>query len=485
MERKLMVLVAEDELLERKAIVELIRLCHESVEISEADNGQRAVEAAAVFPLDIAFMDISMPVINGLDALRKMYQYQPGLFAVVLTAYDEFEYAVDALKLGVEDYILKPARKNKIDSCIAEYLRRSQGQAIIHSPGDLKGIAALFPYLEDNLLLGIAMGNVEETRQLLRYFFADSSRYVLAVAPCDERAVLQETLAGLKATADEQGITLIGGKLGKWQMVLCAGGEDDNGFAQQIKVLLPRESEWRISPPLNDWRMLNTQYRLLTGSNPIGVCEAVSQQLPDGCERLIATQVAAADEEEALQTLAVIFETLRAEEIAIQRQKLFSLCIIVDHYLEKMTGISFSDSIPDFSLLETADALYNAMRFFVKARISVCHQGHQPKILKLIRDVINDIERHYPDGMYSLNAASQNLGLSPGYLSKLFKMRMGITFTEYLSEVRIDEAKRLLRHSDLEIAEISNCCGFNSANYFCKIFKKIVGLPASDYREEH
>ena len=125
------------------------------------------------------------------------------------------------------------------------------------------------------------------------------------------------------------------------------------------------------------------------------------------------------------------------------------------------------------------------MRFFVKARISVCHQGHQPKILKLIRDVINDIERHYPDGMYSLNAASQNLGLSPGYLSKLFKMRMGITFTEYLSEVRIDEAKRLLRHSDLEIAEISNCCGFNSANYFCKIFKKIVGLPASDYREEH
>ena len=380
MGRKLIVLVAEDELLERKAIVELIRMCYEPVEIIEADNGQRAMEAAAAFPLDIAFMDISMPVINGLDALRKIYQHLPGLFAVVLTAYDEFEYAVEALKLGVDDYILKPARKNKIGSCIAEYLRRSQGQTIMHSSTPLKGIASLFPYLEDNLLLGIAMGNMEDTRHLLRYFFPNSSHYALAVAPCDDRIVSQGTLTKLKETAGKHGITLIGGRLGKWQMVLCAGGENDNEFMKQLKVLLPHESEWKVSQPLADGWMLNAQYRLLTGGNP-SVCENASQQLPDDCERLIATHIAAANEEGALQTLALIFEALRPEELAIQRQKLFSLCIIIDHYLEKMTGTNISDSTPDFSLPKTADALYHVMRFFVKIRITACHQGHQPKIL--------------------------------------------------------------------------------------------------------
>ena len=86
------------------------------------------------------------------------------------------------------------------------------------------------------------------------------------------------------------------------------------------------------------------------------------------------------------------------------------------------------------------------------------------------------------DGLYSLNAAADHLGLSPAYLSKIFPQKMGKTFTEYLSEIRIDEAKRLLRESENDILEISRACGFNSANYFCRVFKKLTGISPSDYR---
>ena len=485
MNRKLVILVADDESLERKAIVELIHLCYEPVDVIEADNGLRAVEAARQFEIDIAFMDIAMPVLNGLDALREMYTIRPGLFAVMLTAYDAFEYAIQALKLGVDDYVLKPARKKKIHSCIQEYLRQTEDiRRASQNASEGKSINVLFPYLEDNLLLSIAMGNTEDAQQLLKYFFPGSKYYALAVAENDGMEEFSaESLENARKRIERAGYHAVIGNIGKKRIAVCgcAVREEPQKQTERLLSLLPGHTQWRLSPLVEDCKSLNVHYRALTECFEL---PAGDERAPDGFEKQLATQIASADEEGALQTLMLSIRSVENMDLAAQRKKMLSLSIIVDHYLEKMVANNHFGEVPDFSLIQTADALYHAMCFYVKSRIAACHQEQTPKIRKLVRDIVDDIEKHYSDGLYSLNAAAQNLDMSPGYLSKLFKTRMGVTFTEYLSEIRIDEAKRLLKNTEMEISDIAVQCGFNSANYFCKIFKKIVGIPASDYRDK-
>lgn len=477
MNPKLTILVADDEELERKAIVELIHLSYAPVQVMEAANGRQAVELAASSPVNIAFMDIDMPVMNGLEALQEIFITQSKLFAVMLTAYDEFEYAVQALKLGVADYILKPARRKNIASCIQAYVERN-GSTTFSSIEKNKSVESLFPYLEDNLLLSIAMGNTEDMRQLLQYFFPSARWYRLAVT-AGEEGLIRNELDAVRRGLEQAGYQTVVGTLGKKSMAVWAGQRE--AFSSGKTPFAPLG--WRISPPLEDWKRLNIQYRMLCDDEELPAAPA--ERANDGCEKQLAWQMAAADQEGALQTLSVAMDAMEGEDLAAQRKRMLSLCIITDHYLEKLLPDDRCGEIPDFSLLQTKEALYHAMQFFIKSRMCGGQQEQQPRLRKLVRDIMDDIEAHYADGLYSLNAAAQNLNLSPGYLSKLFKTRMGVTFTEYLSEVRIDEAKRLLRHTDRDVSDISACCGFNSVNYFCKIFKKIVGVPASDYREKH
>lgn len=109
------VLVVDDEPLEREAISYI--LGHERPEVKvvgEAGSGRAALELTRKLRPDIVFMDIQMPGVSGLEATQALKELAPEMKVVVLTAYDEFDFAQRALKLGASDYLLKPARPAEI-----------------------------------------------------------------------------------------------------------------------------------------------------------------------------------------------------------------------------------------------------------------------------------------------------------------------------------------------------------------------------------
>lgn len=109
------ILVADDELYERTAIARLLADTFGSgVEVRMAENGQRAVEIASLWRCGLAFLDIEMPGLNGLEAAKRIREQNPACRIVFLTAYGEFEYAQTALRLGAQDYLLKPAEDEEI-----------------------------------------------------------------------------------------------------------------------------------------------------------------------------------------------------------------------------------------------------------------------------------------------------------------------------------------------------------------------------------
>src|SRR5699024_6693095 len=112
---KLRILIAEDELIERKAMRKFIENNFtDIIVVGEAVNGRKAIELAETIKPDIIFMDIKMPGINGLEAIEEISGKYPAIKFILVSAYDSFDYAKEAMQFGIKDYILKPAKKEEI-----------------------------------------------------------------------------------------------------------------------------------------------------------------------------------------------------------------------------------------------------------------------------------------------------------------------------------------------------------------------------------
>lgn len=123
MTAKFRVLVADDEYIIRRGIIRFLRKYEEMEVVAEAEDGEEALEEAKAQPVDVAFVDINMPFLNGLEFIREFKKIQPQALLVVITGYDEFEYARDALRLGVFEYMLKPLMEDSFDQMVESVIR--------------------------------------------------------------------------------------------------------------------------------------------------------------------------------------------------------------------------------------------------------------------------------------------------------------------------------------------------------------------------
>lgn len=120
---KIHVLVADDEYIIRRGIIRFLRKYDEMEVVAEAEDGEEALEEAKSQSIDVAFVDINMPFLNGLEFIREFKKIQPQALLVVITGYDEFEYAREALRLGVFEYMLKPLMEDSFDEMISSVIR--------------------------------------------------------------------------------------------------------------------------------------------------------------------------------------------------------------------------------------------------------------------------------------------------------------------------------------------------------------------------
>src|SRR5690625_2180440 len=109
------VLIAEDELIERKAMRKFIEENFSEIQVvGEAVNGRKAIEQAQLLSPNVIFMDVKMPGIDGLEAIKQIYNYDSSIKFIMISAYDSFDYAKQAMAYGIKDYIIKPGKKEEI-----------------------------------------------------------------------------------------------------------------------------------------------------------------------------------------------------------------------------------------------------------------------------------------------------------------------------------------------------------------------------------
>lgn len=160
--------------------------------------------------------------------------------------------------------------------------------------------------------------------------------------------------------------------------------------------------------------------------------------------------------------------------------------------LSRVSSKNAINTINSYNYLESLDELNNAITFqsvfdliynligrFANDAFLHMYEGNS----EIIRRVIRFIEDNYKDNI-TLNDVAEAVHINASYLSTLFKNEMGIAFTYYLTELRIDKSLRLLVDTNLSLTEIALSIGFNSQSYFIKVFKNIIGMTPKEYRKE-
>ncbi|ALA44465.1 MULTISPECIES: response regulator [Paenibacillus] len=523
-------IVVDDETFTRKGLLQLMdwQACGFEI-VGEADNGEDALELISRIHPDLVITDIRMPVLDGLELIRSVLEQSTEHPAfIILSGYSDFAYAQQAIRYGVHDFMLKPIDEGDFSATLrklSERLHREQQNAQRyqnHHAGGLLETVMMNPVddvvvtqWEQQLRLGEAtymyyvlvelndqhpwrsgadgvMLSLFQFRELIEqalhrlmdgkyplYVHEHRNRIGLIVPDfflgCFEGKVevfmkaLQREIEGMKTLKDQLGsrVFVYAGKPVNWlqdiqQSYACAKEAvlhkyiyDNSGIVVYLQEGMP---------PLH--------YKTI----PQDVLDRLTEQVEE--LRLDELRVA----------VDYLFSSFREECYAPEAMKMsLHQCLLsIVRVIQNMQGnerslqslepmMNWQDmnlSLGELQRLFTAFAEESGR--YIGVLRKDCQQGG-------IQHIRAYIEQHAAENI-SLKSIAARFYMNPVYLGQLFRKTYGVYFNEFLLKLRVQEAKRLLRQTDLRIYEIAERVGFGSSDYFVTQFEKMAHATPSEYR---
>lgn len=499
-------------------------------EIEIAKSGRSVIELAEHFRPDLAFMDIQMPGINGIDAMKEINKRNPSIIFIVLSAYDRFLYAQEAISLGVMEYLNKPFNQQTIVSVLEKAIQKIDRKREQYR-NDLmikEKMENVIPVIESGFIYSILFQehfeeDVNKYKDLLE--ITEDHCYMIALVFGDEQEGNYMTNAvgsSVKFQGNYQAISNIikdtfngvVGPLMSNKIPLCIPcSKHVMDYNERVELI---EKCRELCTKLHD----ETGSYFRAGIGSIGKFNNAMDSYQSALKALINTtgRIGHVDDlpigcnyEESypIEIEKKIFDELKSGHI----DECNDACIQFYDWMENTNNGNINNiklKTLEFVLRAESDAfLSGGMTYRFNARedylpqimgstnLTDIREWFLKKMHEACRNVTvkrgertNDIiikAKEYIDSNFnkdiSLDDISRQMNLSPYYFSKLFKEETGENFVEFLTRVRIDTAKELLRHPEKSMKEI--CCdvGYSDPNYFSRIFKKVVGQTPTEYRE--
>ena len=505
------ILIVDDEKREREGLEFLIRKYKDPLEVLQAQNGEEALKVIEKAPIDILLTDIKMPFMTGIELIEQIRKRGYDPFCIIFSAYGEFEYAQNAISLGVIQYLLKPISLDDFQELfhmvikLCEEKQEKQSEALI---------------LEE-----------EKKNRSLSNAFRDFLYYLEEGNFQDEAEehLIRETITGYL-------YRLI--LLSSYSFLFSAHWKE---FQQEIlQITCP--STWIIT--INDMQVLllvpvdgNVEDRYIRRC-----CDSIIK---------ISTQTYQADIFLAVSPVCTEIEEMKAayeklrDTLDYQFFMTESTCILYDReysskresdmlpvffnkiltnaklrnakavsgefenafrYIDENVGFSslyikysFTDlskklceTLGKEALLpqlmdriyeaKTLDSLKQTMLDFAAVIIEDETLGRtQGRLVKLARQIICE---KYDDVSLGVALIADELHVTPAYLSTLFKMETGHTMIKYITTYRMEQAKYLLKTGNMKVGEVASRCGYMNTSYFISLFRNREGCSPQQYREK-
>lgn len=523
-------LIVDDEEDVRNGIRTMIDWEGNGIEVvGEAEDGLQALQAARYWKPDILLMDIRMPEMNGLQVAETLKAEGHEAKSVLLSGYDDFSFARQALKFGVSEYLLKPCLPEDILGAVLKLkteIRREREHRDLHA-----SIQAMFdaqlPYLKERFLLKCLRGELTAAENIEDGF----ASYRIAIPPRQACAAI--------VTIDEYGSfsdRVADGDLAYLQLAVRSAAEASVGSRRPLELVVDQEdlvlvghlgsateeAEWLdglaamqeelrarfgftvsvgVGEACEDMRSLHRSYseatQALEARFALGAgCLIRYRELAESSPA--ATHYPLSEEKQLVQAVRHgNFDALDKQTDAFfaalhpaSREHVSRCCtaLLLSLYHLVLEKRSNPDDLFPRGLASVGDLLNVPTLRQMKDNVLKTASGVSRKINgrkpghKTIEQAVAYIRLHYA-GELSLETVASRVFVNPNYFCLLFKQETGIGFIDYVHKVRIEKACEHLDGRKYKAYEIAAMVGYANEKYFGQIFKKLTGMTPSQYRE--
>lgn len=515
------VFLVEDEIVARESIRDNVDWPSLGFEFcGEAPDGEMALPLIETARPDVLITDIKMPFMDGLQLCKIIRERMPAVKIIILSGHDEFNYAQEAVRLGVTEYLLKPIGVQDLGAV----LRKVAGQ-LDREQEERESLQQLKHQIEDDLalrqekfLLKLVMGGmvsleaIEQGQQLGLNLIANWYQVLVVEFKLNERSEqfdyyqhqqIERTISRLVGNNPDVYLS----KKGITKLLLLLKGDSAEHLEREANLLtelIKHEIENKTNCPVRVG-IGSPQDRIgnICHSFATALANLYQVSLTDSNGNLEKAELLNLDKsalEDYLQCgtideFANFFETyLEPLGEAVLQSYLIKNYIFVDivltiaKFVHQMGG-DVDQVIPEINHVETLlmniktlSQLREETRRILGGVLAFRDNQAQNQYGAIIHQARKYIERHYTDADLSLNEVAVQVNLSPSHFSMVFSHQTGETFTEYLTRLKIDKAKELLRTTTLKSFEISYQIGYNDPHYFSHVFKKRTGLSPRNFR---
>jgi len=475
------VLIVEDEKMIRRGIKTMIQRSGVPVDmIMECNNGLMAMDILRAQKVDVMFTDIRMPKMDGIELVKAMQELEHIPLTIVVSGYDDFSYAVEMLKMGVKEYMLKPVDREKIKEVLermeTEVQKRNLAERKAHS---IELQQFRFIVTDEN-------PDEEEMEFLLSeasHKFLSNEYVICCTSVSGKEAKLEDEFVFLANVKDSDLYMIDKRLLGEFRKsefidkyVGVSGTHIGLAELKQActEAQHAREEAFWMNKNFVTYSEDKKQIEKQTNIDSNSVIQMVQMLGTDkyneavqGLEKLFKGtrngNIAPAAMESALSLFMEQIQTIYQNVVKTEQDEVEHLIKIYSYNCEKQFYEKF-------------------MKWLDKFCQTINNQFDDYKNKQKIQQAIVYIQENY-DKDLNMAVVSNHISMNYSLFSYVFKQYTGSNFVNYLKEIRIKEAKRLLEETDMRVVEISQTVGYENEKHFMKIFKSVCGVSPTEYRK--
>lgn len=505
--------------------------------VGEASDGEMALSMIQKLKPDVLLTDIKMPFMDGLSLSRIVHQEFPDMKIIIISGYDDFEYARQAIQVGVEQYLLKPITRANLQKVLSElkvkielereqrnYQEKYQAESREHEQ-----------FVRTNFFI-----KVFEGRMPVQEIYEEAGKLSLKLnSPCYNLLMLkmQERRGGENSGYESEEFArkreellhyflrypeylTIRWNINTYCILVKSGTEQIREFTQRCldnieRICKPTEEifEWyaAVGEPVERLSLLAEcyegvshlfAYRFLMPEVHIFTKEVAETYVPrevsgkigdiDSAKvdpELIRDFLARGNREEigdfVKNYLLGIQEAVKSR--LFQNYLAFHIHFAAMAYVEslgydkkELLALLGEEQIQEVNL--GFEELSSYIRRILEAAMELRDRESDNQSRRILKKALEYIEDNYQQESLSLNSAANEVGVSANYFSAIFSQAMQLTFVEYVTQKRMEKAKKLLRQTEKHSGDIALEVGYKDPHYFSFVFKKTQGCTPREYR---
>ena len=523
------VMIVDDEPIARNSIKYIIEKDIPELEIvALSSSGKDAIAKNYEFRPDIIIMDINMPGINGIEAMKQIRLTNEEVAFVIVSAYDYFDYAKEAVMLNASEYILKPVRREDLVASLKRIMLKNEQRQLdmMHQLEQSEKLRMLMPILENGFINAICLHDTrkEELQEYCSLFeYKNASGYIMVIEFMKMNTVddmIQNNKIYNTYRDVLKGIcTCIVGPIMSNRVVIYvnmyAGNDEYEHKSRAIELAeqIIRRTEHifkdiciGIGNYYTDLTDAKKSYReaikALRHINKNCINEELSSRIAHISDDVNKVEL----ENDTYENLfeIYVYDRMKLDDVMQAREgfeEIYERMIKdpdMDYLSIKNAMLGFIVGLSKKWYSYTGD-YYNVMSSILNANdeedLFACASSYLNEVLsKIANDTQNKeknivkkaedfIEKNYTEDI-TLDDIAREVNLSPNYFSRIYKECTGVNFTDRLLGFRMEKAKQILKDTDYSIKDVAYMVGYVDPNYFTKLFKKYTGITSREYRKK-